>query len=176
MRLREIDAGGWLRAAGAAVIAAVLAGVFAATFPIAAWLTVGIGVGSGAAILVLVVAAWAGAGGYSAHRALRDWARGGPEPDRLPVGQRVRYLSSVIGRTGWYAWGGVVFSLAFLLLGISDDLGEQDLRHAVIMFGTALVWGIIAVHSLTVERPHRARARELYEAQLATADEVPGSP
>ncbi|MEK6310823.1 MAG: hypothetical protein V4737_15385 [Curtobacterium sp.] len=170
MRLREIDAGGWLRVAGGAVIAAVLAGVFAATFPIASWLAVGIGAGSGAATLVLIVAAWAGAGGYSAHRALRDWVRGGPEPDRLPSRQRVRYLSGVIDRTGWYAWGGVVFSVAFLLLGVSDVLGEQDLRRAVLMFGTALVWGVVAVHSLTVERPHRERAQELYEAQTDAAD------
>ncbi|WFR66433.1 hypothetical protein P9139_16620 [Curtobacterium flaccumfaciens] len=88
MRLQEIDRGGWARVAGAALLCALAASVFASSFPIGWPIDIVIGAGVGLAIAALIVGGWAGTGGYAANRALRDWVRGGPNRSgsRLGVG------------------------------------------------------------------------------------------
>lgn len=106
MRLREIDAGGWLRATGAALFGGCMATAFSMRFTAETRVVVTVGAVVAIAVLVLVVSAWSSGGGPAERRALRAWVQGGPEPDGVRRDRKARFLRDFVDRTGWYLWFG----------------------------------------------------------------------
>lgn len=175
MHLREIDVAGWLRAAGAAVLCGFMASGFTARFTGSATVIALVGVASAVGLVVVVVAAWAGGGGYAAHRALRAWVRGGSEPDGVRRDRKVRFLRDIVDRTGWYLWLGAALAVVFGATAVADLVGDHDVDGALLTGSTAVVWAVLTVRGIVVDRPHRERAQLLY-AELVMAERAPEPP
>jgi hypothetical protein len=169
MHLREIDLGGWARAAAVALLCGFAAAVFASRFAIPVSTVVAVGIGAGVLVTVLVVVAWATIGGYATQRALREWVRGGPEPVGVPARRRVRWLAHFIDRTSWFAWLSAVLAVLFLALVVPQQFDATDWQDVVLALFPGVLWAGIAVHVFAVERRHLPRARALYEEELRTA-------
>ncbi|MFJ4219046.1 hypothetical protein [Curtobacterium luteum] len=175
MHLREIDAGGWLRAAGAAVFGGFVATVFTARFTGSVTAIVLVGSATALGVVVVVVAAWAGGGGHAAHRALQAWVRGGPEPDGVRRDRKVRFLRDIVDRTGWYLWLGAALAVVFGATAVADLVGDHDVDGALLTGSTAVVWAVLTVRGIVVDRPHRERAQLLY-AELVMTERTPEPP
>lgn len=169
MHLREIDLGGWIRAAAAALLCGFAAAVFASRFAIPMSTAVAVGVGAALLVTVLVVVAWAATGGYAAQRALREWVRGGPAPVGVPTRRRVRWLAQFIDRAGWFAWLAVALAVLFFALVVPQLFDAAGWQNVVLAIFPGVLWAGLAVRVFAVERRHLPRARALYEEELRTA-------
>ncbi|MFS0730847.1 hypothetical protein ABC270_12290 [Curtobacterium sp. 1P10AnD] len=168
MHLREIDVAGWLRATGAAVFGGFTAAVFTARFTGSATVIALVGVATAVGLVVVVVAAWAGGGGYAAHRALRAWVRGGSEPDGVRRDRKMRFLRDTVDRTGWYLWLGAAMAVVFGATAVADLVGDHDLDGALLTGSSAVVWAVVTVRGIVVDRPHRERAQLLHTELVMT--------
>ncbi|MGL3201123.1 MULTISPECIES: hypothetical protein [Curtobacterium] len=172
MHLREIDAGGWFRAVGAAVVGGFMAAVFTTRFTGDAAVLVLVSVATALGFLVLVVAAWAGGGGYDVHRELQAWVRGGPEPDDVRRDRKMRFLRDIVDRTGWHLWLGAALAVVFGGIAVADLAGDHDVGGALLTGSTAVIWAVVTARGIVVERPHRERAQLLYTELAMTGREA----
>ncbi|GGK86492.1 hypothetical protein JOE58_001198 [Curtobacterium luteum] len=175
MHLREIDAAGWLRATGAAVSGGFTAAVFSTRFTGSVTVVVLVGVATAVGLVVLVVAAWAGGGGYAAHRALRTWVRGGSEPGGVRRDRKLRFLRDIVDRTGWHLWLGAALAVVFGATAVADLVGDHDVGGALLTGSSAVLWAVLTVRGIVVDRPHRERAQLLY-AELVMVERPTETP
>ena len=172
MRLREIDAGGWVRLLGLGLLAAGLWTLLAvrdfALTPVVVVIVAG-------AVLVVVMAAvigsWASAGGYRRQRRLQAWVRGSDAPVEVPAPVRIRYLRRITERGAWVGWFSIGLAGLNAVNGVITVLGGDDPWSSVFSFVTAVTWAFVGVSTLVFARRSMPRARQLLAAaELEQAD------
>jgi hypothetical protein len=162
MRLREIDAGGWVRMLGAGLLAAGLWTLLAVRdFALAPVVVVLVAAAVLVVLVTAVVTSWAVTGGYRQRRRLEAWVRGSDVPAEIPVPVRIRYLRRVTERGAWVGWLSLVVALFNAVNGVSTVLEGQDPWSSVVSFVAAASFTGIGVSTLVFARRSMPRARLL---------------
>jgi hypothetical protein len=172
MRLREIDAVGWLRVLTNAVVVPALWVVIVAgewDMPLVVLLGVALVIAAGSAVIGL--RRWARMGGYAVLRSLERWVHDGPDPTAASNTLRIRYLLRRSDRgmgTAWLTLGGAAL---FLVIGGSGVRDGDAVPDTLLQFLTAASVGIDGVVQLVSARRWMPRIRQL----LAETQEQRGS-
>jgi hypothetical protein len=127
MRLREIDAGGWVRLLGLGLLAAGLWTLLAVRdFALTPVVVVLVAAAVLVVVVVVVIAIWASAGGYRRQRRLQAWVRGSDAPAEVPVPVRIRHLRRITERGAWVGWFSIGLAGLNVVNGVITILGGDD--------------------------------------------------